>query len=44
MTIRYDDKGLGIVVIEFNPADAGWGDRYPRWLLPDEFESVVWIE
>lgn len=44
MRIRYDDKGLGIVVIEFNPADATWGDRYPYWLLPEEFENVIWSE
>lgn len=44
MNIRYDDKGLGVVVIEFNPADTSCGCRYPYWLLPEEWESVNWVE
>ena len=42
MTVRYDDKGLGIVVIEYNYADRRYGDSYPYWLLPEEYESVEW--
>lgn len=39
MTIRYDEKGLGIVAIEY--ANQNYGDCYPYWLLPEEIESVV---
>lgn len=44
MTVRYDEPGLGIVVIEFNYDCRGYGDRYPRWLLPEEEETVVYSE
>lgn len=42
MTIKYDEPGLGIVVIKFDFADESLGSYYPEWLLPDEYESVVW--
>ena len=42
MTIRYDEKGLGIVDIEY--ADQSYSDYYPYWLLPDEIESVIFDE
>lgn len=42
MTVRYDDKGLGIVVIEYNYAEQEYGEAYPYWLLPEEWESVEW--
>ena len=41
MTIRYDEKGFGIIVIEYKYADQSYGDYYPYWLSPDEIESVV---
>ena len=41
MTIRYDEKGLGIIVIEYKYADQSYGDYYPYWLSPDEIESVI---
>ena len=41
MTIKYDEKGLGIVAIEYKYADRSYGDYYPYWLSPDEIESVV---
>lgn len=41
MTIRYDEKGLGIVVIEYKYDDQSYGDYYPYWLSPEEIESVV---
>ena len=44
MTIRYDEKGLGIVAIEYKYADQSYGDYYPYWLLPDEIESVIFDE
>jgi hypothetical protein len=40
MTVRYDEKGLGIVVINYSEQE--FGDAYPYWLLPEEWESVVW--
>lgn len=42
-TIKYDanDKELGVVVINFNYADEGFGDYYPHWLLPDEVEDLM---
>lgn len=42
MTVRYDEKGLGIVVIDYNYSEQEFGDAYPYWLLPEEWESVVW--
>lgn len=44
MTIRYDEKGLGIIAIEYKYADQSYGDYYPYWLLPDEIESVLFDE
>lgn len=41
MTVRYDEPGLGIVDIEFNPDQQEWGAHYPYWLSPTEAESVV---
>lgn len=42
MTVRYDEPGLGIVVIEFNPDEQEFGARYPCWLTPDEEFSVTY--
>ena len=42
MTVRYDDKGLGIVAIEYNHDNLEYGCHYPYWLSPDEWDSVVW--
>lgn len=42
MTVRYDEKGLGIVVINFNYSEQEFGDAYPYWLMPEEWESVIW--
>ena len=42
MTVKYDEKGLGIVAIEYNYAKQEYGDAYPYWLSPEEWESVVW--
>lgn len=42
-TVRYDESGLGIVVIEFNhDRNLAYGNSLPYWLSPEEFESVVW--
>ena len=42
MTVRYDEPGLGIVDIEFNPDRQEWGCHYPYWLSPEEEMSVVY--
>ena len=42
MTVRYDEKGFGIVVINYNYSEQEFGDAYPYWLMPEEWESVVW--
>lgn len=42
MTVRYDEKGLGIVAIDYDYEDQSLGDAYPYWLMPEEWESVVW--
>lgn len=44
MIVKYDEKGLGIVSIEYNYAEEEFGDRQPRWLLPEEEETVIWKE
>ena len=42
MTVRYDEPGLGIVDIEFNPDRQERGYHYPYWLSPEEEESIIW--
>ena len=42
MTVRYDEKGCGIVAIEYNYDDQSFGDAYPYWLTPNEWESITW--
>lgn len=42
MTIKYDDKGVGVVVINYNYAEQEYGAAYPYWLLPEEYENIVW--
>ena len=44
MVVSYDEPGLGIVDIEFNPDKEEWGYHYPYWLSCEESESVVWDE
>ena len=40
MTIKYDDKGLGIVVIDYESSNKEFGGYYPYWLLPEEEEKL----
>lgn len=40
MTVRWEEKGAGIVAIDYNYGNEGFGDYYPRWLLPEEWESI----
>lgn len=42
MTVRYDDRGLGIVVIDYESNDREFGCAYPYWLSCGEYESIVW--
>ena len=41
MVINYDEKGLGIINIEYNHSNQEYGCDYPYWLSPNEIESVV---
>ena len=42
MTVRWDEKGLGILTIEFNHDKSEFGADYPYWLSPEEFECVMY--
>lgn len=44
MTVRYDEKGFGIVAIEFDCANQEYGSSYPYWLTPTEYESIVLVD
>ena len=39
-TIKYDEKGLGIIAIDYDYDDPSWGSYYPYWLLPEEIEQI----
>lgn len=41
MTVRYDEKGLGIIVIDFESNERNLGCPYPYWLSQEEYENVV---
>ena len=41
MTVRYEEESLGIVAIDYNYSEQEFGDAYPYWLLPEEWERVV---
>lgn len=40
MTVSYDDKGLGMVKIDYEVSEQEFGAPYPYWLTPDEAEFV----
>lgn len=42
MTIKYDDKGFGIVWIQYDYAEKDFDGALPYWLLPEEEETVVY--
>lgn len=44
MTVRYDEPGLGIVVIDFDSSDRNLGGVYPYWLTAGQWESVAFYE
>lgn len=39
-TVRYEEPGLGIVDIRFNPDEEAYGCDYPEWLTMDEREEL----
>lgn len=42
-TVRYDEKGLGIIVIKFDyDRNLAYGNSLPYWLSSKELESIVW--
>lgn len=42
MTIKYGDKGFGIVWIKYDYAEKDFCGALPYWLLPEEEETVVY--
>lgn len=40
LTINYDERNVGVVVIEHEVEDRSWGFRYPYWLTPEEIDLV----
>ena len=44
MTVKYEEKGLGIVVIDFNYARLEYGDTYPYWLTTEQVDAVYFSE
>ena len=41
MTVRYDEKGLGIVAIDYNYQNQAYGAPYPRWLTAMDYEMML---
>ena len=41
MTVQYEEKGLGIIRIDYNHIDRALGEDYPIWLSPEEEESIM---
>lgn len=39
MTIKYDEKGYGIVAIDFESNNEEYGGPMPYWLLPEDKEN-----
>ena len=44
MTVRYDEKGLGIVCIDFDHADQSYGGPYPYWLDSNDLDKYYGVE
>lgn len=42
MTIVYEEKGLGIVRIDYDYADRTYGAPYPVWLTPEDEEQIAY--
>ena len=43
IVVRYDEKGPGIVVIEFD-SNSNFGNPIPVWLTPEQEETVIYTE
>lgn len=41
LTIKYDSKEFGIVVISYDYANEEFGGAMPYWLLPEEIEKIT---
>ena len=44
MTVRYDEKGLGIVCIDYDYADRTYGGPYPYWMDADDLDKYYGVE
>ena len=44
MTVRYDEKGLGVVCVDFDYADRSYGYPYPYWLDEKDLDKYYGIE
>ena len=44
MTVRYDEKGLGIVTIDYVQNDLSLGGVFPTWLTPEQRDFLIWQE
>ena len=44
MVVRYDEKGLGIVCIDFDYADQSYGGLYPYWLDANDLDKYYGVE
>ena len=42
ITVRYDEKGFGIIAIEYESANQASGGYYPYWLMPNEIEKILY--
>lgn len=42
--VKYDEKQLGIVSIEYEHDNLQYGTKYPYFLSPEEYESIIWDE
>ncbi len=40
MTVKYDEKAFGHVLIEYECDNVSLGGQYPYWLYPHEYESI----
>ena len=40
MTVRYDEKNLGIVCIDYEHGNQQYGCPYPYWLYPQHAEAI----
>lgn len=41
LTIRNDEKGLGIFVINFDSDDLSFGGLYPYWMTNEQYVNMI---